>query len=123
MLQQSHATGGGAAGGADIDAAELAVGGAAEGAAGGAVGGAEEPKTLWQQACATDDGEFEKMMAKLDALERQEAAADGRALAAGLLLPVWSHSMAYLLSEPFGLTTCNICLMLTSDWTHLSNCL
>ena len=117
MLQQSHAPGGGAAGGADIDAAELAVGGAA----GGAAGGAEEPKTLRQQACATNDGEFEKMMAKLDALERQEAAADGRASAAGLLLPVWFHSMADLLSEP--LTSCDICLVLTSDWTHFSNCL
>ena len=122
MLQQAHATGGGAAGGADIDAAELAVGGAAGNAAGGAAGGAEEPKTLRQQACATDDGEFEKMMAKLDAIDRQEAAADGRALSAGLLLTVWSHRMADLLLEP--LTTCNICLMLTSsDWTHSSNCL
>ena len=73
LLQQAHATDGVAAGGEALDAA----------------GVAEEPKTLRQQACATHDGEFERMMAKLDDLERQEAAAHGRASAAGplLLLP------------------------------------
>ena len=59
---------------------------AAGGVAGGAPGGPEDPKTLRQQACATDDGEFEEVMAKFEDLERQEAAAHGRASAAGLLL-------------------------------------
>ena len=116
-LQQAHATDRVAAGGAAPDAAGIAVGGTSGAAAGGAVGSAagvavgdaagaaagsvEEPNTLRQQACATDDGEFEKMMAKFDDLDRQEAAAAGRALAAGLLLlTAWSH---FLVSLP-GLT-------------------
>lgn len=71
----------------------------AEGAAGGAgsAGADEEPKTILPQSCATDDGDFERMMAKLDQLERQEAAADGRALAAGLSSP---HCMISLHERP-----------------------
>lgn len=112
-LQQAHVTDGVAAGGAALDTNGLTAGVAA----GGAAGGAEESNTLQQQACATDDGEFEKMMARFDDRERQEAAADGRASATGLLLlPACSHCMADLLSKLS--TTCNVYIMLTSsDWT------
>ena len=83
LLQQAKAIARGAAGGPMGGAAGAAVGATAEGAPFSAAGAGEEPKTVLPPSCATDDGDFERMMAKLDQLERQEAAAAGRTSAAG----------------------------------------
>ena len=49
-----------------------------------AFAGAWETTVDLQHACATDDGDFERMMARFDDLEKQEAAAQNGAVTAGL---------------------------------------
>lgn len=46
-------------------------------------GAGQTPECL-QPGCATDDGDFERMMARFDDLEKQEAATHNGAVAAGL---------------------------------------
>ena len=45
------------------------------------ISGDQQAPAMRQQACATDDGDFERMMARFAELEKQEAAQSGKGLA------------------------------------------